>query len=155
MANICRSPMAEAVLHGMAQADGRLSLELDSAGTRVARPGVRPDSRAEAALLRRGYEVLKARSRQLVEEDFDSFDLLLAMDRPNLADMLGICPPHHRRKVGLFLAFAPESGLYEVPDPYFGSAQGFERVLDLCELGSRGLLESLGDRSALTTAMRS
>ena len=140
-ANVCRSPMAETVLRSMAAASGTFGLEVDSAGTRVSRPGVRPDPRAEAVLRERGYVVRKGRSRALTRGDFDGFDLLLAMDRTNLADMQAVAAPY-RHKLRLWMDFAQKPGS-DVPDPYFGNANGFARVLDLCEAGARGLLEHL------------
>jgi protein-tyrosine phosphatase len=147
MANVCRSPMAESVLRAVAAEHGRVWLEVESAGTRVTRTGLRPDPRAEEALLRRGYSASGSRSRALVPSDFDRFDLLLAMDRTNLADMLAIGPPIHHVKARLLLDCAPDHPVREVPDPYFGSAEGFEHVLDLCEAGARGLLRLLSEQS--------
>ena len=132
--------MAETVLRSMAAASGTLGLEVDSAGARVSRSVGRPDPRADAALRERGYVARKGRSRSLTPGDFDGFDLLLAMDRANLADMQGMAPPHQRHKLRLWMDFAQKPG-GDVPDPYFGNAHGFARVLDLCEAGARGLLE--------------
>jgi protein-tyrosine phosphatase len=143
MANVCRSPMAAAVIRGMAASQRGLALEIDSAGTRVARPALQPDPRADAALRRRGYTAAKGRSRALTAEDFDRYDLLLAMDSRNLQDMLAVAPAHHHAKAKLLLDFADGVATREVPDPYFGDAQGFERVLDLCEAGGRGVLRAL------------
>ncbi len=143
MGNICRSPMAEAVLHALAQQQGRLGeFDIDSAGTHGHyHAGEPPDPRAVAAAARRGYsQIAKQRARAIKPEDFEKFDLLVAMDRDNLGNLQRICPPEHLAKLHLLLAFAPELGLAEVPDPYYGNAAGFERVLDLCEVGVRGLL---------------
>jgi protein-tyrosine phosphatase len=140
-ANICRSPMAEGVARHMAQQAGFAdAFEFDSAGTRAVGLGGAPDPRVKAALERRGYALMRRRPRRLVEQDFERFDLMLAMDHDNLADMARDCPPAHAHKLRLFLDFAPGFEGQEVPDPYYGNAEGFDRVLDLCEAGMRGLL---------------
>ncbi len=149
MGNICRSPMAQAVAErAAAQADraglntaGRLVF--DSAGTHAHHIGERIDPRAAAALLARGYPPVKGRSRRIAEADFGKFDLILAMDRGNLESLQGVCPTPHLGKLRLFLDFAPDMRGKDVPDPYYGNAQGFERVLDLCELGANGLIRAL------------
>lgn len=134
--------MAQTVVQKLA-ADARLSqqLEIDSAGTHAQHLGERPDPRAAAALSRRGYEVKRGRSRRVAPQDFQHFDLLLAMDADNLTELMRLCPPEHAGKLRLFLAFADGLEDTEVPDPYYGHAQGFERVLDLCEAGARGLIK--------------
>ncbi len=72
--------------------------------------------------------------------------MVLAMDQSNMTALQRICLPEHAHKLRMFLEFAPETGLIEVPDPYFGAVQGFERVLDLCEAGARGLVHHLKGR---------
>lgn len=144
MGNICRSPMAQTIAQKLA-ADASLSrqLKFDSAGTHAARLGSRPDPRVEAALSRHGYEVGRTRSRRITPRDFLHFDLILAMDEGNLVDLQRLCPPEHSHKLRLFLDFAEELNETEVPDPYYGNAEGFERVLYLCEAGARGLIRHL------------
>jgi len=148
MGNICRSPMAVAVARHMAREADFLSngisdpLDFDSAGTHADHAGEPPDTRAVTALLKRGYEPANSRSRKVCAQDFARFDLILAMDRANLAELQRLCPPQHLGKLRLFLHFAPEVGLDEVPDPYFGNPAGFERVLDLCEAGVQGLIKA-------------
>ena len=141
MGNICRSPMAQTIVQKLA-ADARLSqpLEIDSAGTHARNLGERPDPRAAAALSRRGYQVGHGRSRRIAPQDFQHFDLILAMDTDNLNELKRLCPPEHVDKLRLFLAFADGLEDSEVPDPYYSNSQGFERVLDLCEAGARGLI---------------
>ena len=142
-ANICRSPMALAVARQMTQATGQsLAFELDSAGTHAQTPGGRPDARAKAVLEKRGYVMGKTRSRRVNPQDFERFDLILAMDSLNLAALNRQCPPEHTAKLQLLLSFAPGLDTVEVPDPYFGNLTGFERALDLCEAGVRGLLQT-------------
>ena len=149
MGNICRSPMARAVAERAVAQTGRERLSMtgrltfDSAGTHAHHIGERIDPRAAAALLARGYPPVKGRSRRIDDADFEKFDLILAMDRSNLASLQNICPAQHVSKLGLLLDFADGMRGADVPDPYYGNAQGFERVLDLCELGASGLIRAL------------
>jgi protein-tyrosine phosphatase len=146
-ANICRSPMAQVVTtHAAIQAGLGSGTQVDSAGTRASWLSARPDVRANAALTERGYRVGRLRSRRVATKDFTRFDLILAMDQSNLDDLRRICPPEHVHKLHLFLEFAPELGLREVPDPYYGGANGFEHVLDLCEAAARGLIRQIGSQ---------
>lgn len=142
MGNICRSPMAQIVAQKLA-ADAMLSqqLKFDSAGTHAHRLGAPPDRRAEVALIRHGYEMGRIRSRRITPQDFQHFDLILAMDASNLTDLRRLCPPEHSNKLRLLLDFAEGLNETEVPDPYYGNAQGFERVLELCEAGAMGLIK--------------
>jgi protein-tyrosine phosphatase len=139
-ANICRSPMAQAVLLKFADDAGlKRKLKVDSAGTHAGRISEKMDARAKNALSARGYAAGKDRSRKVTDKDFESYELVLAMDQSNLADLQQICPSHLTHKVQSFMAYAQQAA-NEVPDPYFGNAQGFERVLDLCEAGARGVI---------------
>jgi protein-tyrosine phosphatase len=141
LGNICRSPTAEAVLRGIASREApELALEIDSAGTAGYHSGDPPDPRSQAAAAARGYDLSRLRAREVKKEDFQRFDLLLAMDRANLAALLQRAPAHARERVQLFLDYAPQSGHQEMPDPYYGGPAGFEQVLDLAEQGARGLL---------------
>lgn len=145
LGNICRSPTAEGVVRDIA---GRefpgVPVEVDSAGTADYHVGEPPDRRSVAAARRRGYDISGLRARQVTAADFAKFDYVLAMDRANLAELERI-GARGRAHVGLFMAFAP-GGDTEVPDPYYGGAADFERVLDLCEAGARGLLGSFTPR---------
>lgn len=138
MGNICRSPMAQAVLQ-KAIADTRQTAQwsVDSAGTAAQRHGEKADPRTLAALKARGYTALAHRSRRVVPKDYESFDLILAMDRHNLAELQKNCPAEHVDKLHLFLEITnPSSGQHsamEVPDPYYGNKLGFEKVLDIIE----------------------
>lgn len=118
-------------------------IQIDSAGTRTGRISDPPDPRAKSALKDRGYTVGKTRSRKVTERDFDHYDLILAMDRANLSYLLHLCPANNAHKLKLFLEFTQPLNDSEVPDPYYGGVQGFERVLDLCEAGARGLIKHL------------
>lgn len=141
MGNICRSPMACAVTRHLATKMGRTAeIEIDSAGTHAYHVGQRMDARASQLLTQRQYPVGKGRSRQIKPEDFDHFDLILAMDLDNLDNLRRLCPPPQQHKLRLFLSFSPDLAVQEVPDPYYGNLAGFERVLSLCETGARALL---------------
>lgn len=141
MGNICRSPTAEGVFRHLAVAHGLAhGVIADSAGTHDYHLGEPPDPRSQAAALKRGYDLSTLRARQLRDADFAAFDYVLAMDRVNLAALERLRPRQSRARLQLFLEFAPRCGLSEVPDPYYGGAQGFETVLDLVEQAGRGLL---------------
>lgn len=145
-ANICRSPMAQIVVTRMAQQRGiSHGIRVDSAGTHASKGAPQPDSRARSALEKRGYKVKKGGSRKIELKDFERFDLILAMDRANLSALRALCPAEHQHKLKLFLEpmqLGPD--IDEVPDPYYGNAEGFERVLDLCETGADAWLSRLG-----------
>jgi protein-tyrosine phosphatase len=144
LGNICRSPTAEIVFRAVAQHDAPdLVLEIDSAGTAGYHVGELPDQRTRQAAARRGYDMSALRARVVEVEDFEHFDLILAMDRENLRALERRAPAQARDRLRLFLEFAPDAGVSEVPDPYYGGPNGFEDVLDLIEAASRGLIEHL------------
>ena len=118
-------------------------VQIDSAGTHDYHVGNPPDARAQAAAARRGYDLSKLRARQIAQGDFAAFDYLLAMDEHNRSLLLQQCPSEQRRKVRLLLEFAAGNVPKEVPDPYYGGAQGFEQVLDLVENAAQGLLQDI------------
>ena len=146
LGNICRSPTAEGVMRalvGQAGLDDRI--EVDSAGTGGWHRGEPPDERAADEARRRGLE-LTSRARQVHVGDFEYFDLLVAMDRANEADLLELAPgPEHAAKVHLLREFDPaaeqHSVALDVPDPYYGGPNGFGDVYDLIEAACGGLLE--------------
>jgi protein-tyrosine phosphatase len=144
LGNICRSPTAEGVLRALAAREyPELALQVDSAGTADYHVGEPPDRRAVAAARRRGYDLSGLRARQVQSEDFRRFDYVLAMDRANLSELESRRIDGTPARLALFMSFAPGGEYGEVPDPYYGGTEDFERVLDLCESASRGLLESL------------
>ncbi|MGH8289279.1 MAG: low molecular weight protein-tyrosine-phosphatase [Steroidobacteraceae bacterium] len=144
LGNICRSPTAEVVFRAVAAREAPdLVLEIDSAGTAGYHVGELPDRRTRQAAARRGYDLSELRARVVEPHDFEHFDLILAMDRENLRALERRAPASVRERLRLFLEFAPEAGISEVPDPYYGGPNGFEDVLDLIEAASRGLLEHL------------
>lgn len=144
MGNICRSPLASAVLQSAVQQRGLQDhVAVDSAGTHGGHQGELPDRRARELAAQRGYPAIQTdRARRVTDDDFAHFDLILAMDRDNLQRLQERCPPEHADKLHLFLAYAG-LGDAEVPDPYYGPPAGFEVVLDLCERGAEGLLQRL------------
>jgi protein-tyrosine phosphatase len=145
LGNICRSPTAEGVVRAIAAREfPALGLEVDSAGTADYHVGEPPDRRTIAAARRRGYELASLRARQVMTADFRTFDYVLAMDHANL-DELRRRAGGGSARVGLFMEFA-SGDEDEVPDPYYGGIEDFERVLDLCEAAARGLLTALSGR---------
>ena len=140
--NICRSPTAEAVFRARAAAAG-LEVEADSAGTGDWHVGAAPDARATAAAARRGLDLSTQTARQVRLNDFTRFDLLVAMDRGHARTLERRRPAGNGAKVRLFLDFAPELTIRDVPDPYFGGPDGFERVLDMIERASDRLVEAI------------
>jgi protein-tyrosine phosphatase len=145
MGNICRSPMASSVLQaevGLRGLGGVVSI--DSAGTYAGHKGEKADPRAVALAKARGYEqITRERARRVNEKDFQQFDLILAMDRDNLMNLQHQCPEASQHKLHLFLEYAGLGAGAEVPDPYYGNVEGFERVMQLCEAGARGVLDRL------------
>lgn len=147
MGNICRSPTAEAVfMHCVATAGMKDRIYCDSAGTHDYHIGNAPDARAMQAATRRGYDMSGLRARQVNLRDFEEFDYVLAMDRDNLRLLQQQCGTKHAHKLSLFMECAEGSVELEVPDPYYGGAQGFERVLDMVENAAQGLLRRIRDR---------
>jgi len=147
MGNICRSPTAEAVFRAKAEMKG-LKLDIDSAGTIAYHQGKSPDPRSVAAGERRGFSFKGITARQVTQEDFVRFDLILAADLQNLQDLQDRSPEHYRDKLKLMLSFLDESSvssslLNEVPDPYYGGGNGFELVLDLIEQSCDNLIDKL------------
>ena len=144
MGNICRSPTAEGVFRKLlSERVSDLLIEVDSAGTHAYHVGDAPDPRAQKAALRRGIDISHRRARKVALADFERFDWLIAMDRGNFELLRELCPEPYLERVKLFLEFAPSLEREDVPDPYYGGANGFEQVLDLAEEAARGLLDFL------------
>ena len=139
--NICRSPTAEGVFRALVATEGLAGhVATDSAGTHAYHVGEPPDGRSTAAALRRGIDLSDLRARKVRVSDYAEFDLVLAMDRGHADILRRQCPADLADRVKLFLDFAPDLGIKDVPDPYYGGGDGFERVLDMIEAGSAGLL---------------
>jgi len=144
LGNICRSPTAHGVFQAMVDEAGFTDrIQVSSAGTGGWHVGDPPHDDAVRHADRRGYDLSRLRARQVKPSDLADADLVLAMDRSNLENLRRMAAPADQAKVQLFLDFAPEQPLREVPDPYGGGAAGFERVLDLVEEAARGLLKHL------------
>lgn len=147
MGNICRSPMAEGVFkHLVSQSALAGRVISDSAGTHDYHVGEPPDSRAQRAVQRRGYDISNLRGRQVTRSDFGQFDYVLAMDEVNLRALKRLCPREHAHKLKLYMEFHTDPDVREVPDPYYGGNLGFERVLDRVEEAAQGLLRHLLQR---------
>jgi protein-tyrosine phosphatase len=145
MGNVCRSPTAEGVMRRLLEDEGLADrVEVESAGTGGWHAGEPPDERATLAARRRGI-TLSGAAQQVRPADFRRFDLLIAMDRANLRELLAIAPDEEAaEKVRLLREFDPaSSGDLDVPDPYYGGDRGFETVLDMVEAACRGLIDEL------------
>jgi protein-tyrosine phosphatase len=141
LGNICRSPAAENIMnHQIAQAGLTSVIECDSAGTSSYHVGSAPDHRMGESLKKRGYPVA-GKSRQFEVEDFEEFDLILAMDRDNYHGILRQDRQgNYEHKVKLMCNYAQNFKDKEVPDPYYGGQAGFDHVIDLLEDACRHLL---------------
>ncbi|HXA53946.1 MAG TPA: low molecular weight protein-tyrosine-phosphatase, partial [Solirubrobacteraceae bacterium] len=153
LGNICRSPTAEGVMRALVREAGmEATIALDSAGTGAWHVGESPDARATEAARRRGI-ALEGAARQVRPRDFEEFDLILAMDRANLRDLRRLAPDESaREKVRLLRewgrAGSQSDGDLDVPDPYHGGPEGFDRVLDLVQAACAALLRELGAEHA-------
>ncbi len=144
MGNICRSPTAHGVFVKMLEDQSLESfVQVDSAGTHAYHIGKGADERSQLAASRRGIDLSTLRARQVKPADFHEFDYVLAMDDDNLQHLEMICPAEQRKKLQLFMTYAPQMKKREVPDPYYGGSSGFEQVLDLVEAAAEGLLQDI------------
>ena len=149
MGNICRSPTAEGVFRSAAERAGLIDrLDIDSAGTHDYHIGAPPDRRAMIAARRRGYDIAELRARRVDVRDFARFQHIYAMDSANLALLTELRPSGFAGHLGLLLDLVPELRLRDMPDPYYGGPEGFERVLDLVECASDALIERLASTRA-------
>jgi len=147
MGNICRSPTAEGVFRSIVEnSDFKGKIHTDSAGTHAYHVGEPPDRRAQATAITRGIDISDLRARSVSHDDFERFDYVIAMDKDNFSILLNQCPEQHKAKVYLFLNFTQDFNELEVPDPYYGGQHGFERVFDMVEAASNGLLEDIHSR---------
>ncbi len=142
--NICRSPTAEgAFRRAVMQAGMDAHIEIDSAGTHGYHIGESPDPRSIAAAAKRAIDIAGLKARRVREADFETFDLILAMDHGHLSHLRAMRREGHKAEVRLFLDYHGGERHRDVPDPYYGQAKDFELVLDLVEEASRGLLSAL------------
>ena len=145
--NICRSPTAEGVfMKKVADAGLAERILIDSAGTHGYHVGEPPDPRTQVVARARGYDLSGLRARRFEPEDFDRFDLVLAMDHVNRAFLSRLCAPSAEPKLKLMMDYARGYTAHEVPDPYDGGQEDFDRVLDLLEDATEGLLETILSR---------
>ncbi|HEY8609316.1 MAG TPA: low molecular weight protein-tyrosine-phosphatase [Noviherbaspirillum sp.] len=150
MGNICRSPTAEAVMRKYLVDAGLANrVIVDSAGTHDYHVGCPPDPRAQAAARKRGYDLSALRARQVTPADFEAFDLVLGMDFNNLDLLQRMCPPQHRGKLGLLMAYAQRHNATVVHDPYYRGSKDFDTVLSYIEDGCKGLMQSMVAHGAL------
>lgn len=149
LGNICRSPTAHGVFQQLVRERNLAQrIRIDSAGTGDWHIGRAPDPRTCAAAATRGYDLSALRARQVGAGDFQRFDYILAMDEQNLRDLARLRPPASRAELALFLSYG-DQGAREVPDPYYGEGEGFERVLDLVENAAAHFLNALIERHRL------
>lgn len=147
MGNICRSPTAQGVFTKLVMDEGLSHLiEIDSAGTHAYHIGEPPDPRARQTAQRRGIDLSRQRARRAIAEDFEAFDYVLAMDEANHRALSELCPPGFETRLSLFMDYAPHREQREVPDPYYGGTNGFERVFDMVEEAARGLLAAIREK---------
>jgi protein-tyrosine phosphatase len=141
---MCRSPSAEGDFrHVLARRAPALAVEIDSAGTHDYHVGEAPDARALAAARRRGIDISGLRARSVVDDDFERFDLILAMDDDNVRELKRRARRDLHERIRLIMEYAPQAARRAVPDPYYGGEQGFEEVLDLLEEAAEGLIDAL------------
>ena len=144
MGNICRSPTAEAVFKRQLERSGIAhAVYCDSAGTHDYHAGDAPDNRAQEAARQRGYELANLRARHVTYEDLMEFDYVLAMDDKVRQQLKRNCLSNHHHKLQLFMDYSEKYAESDVPDPYYGGAQGFETVLDMIEDGVQGFIAHL------------
>ncbi len=142
--NICRSPTAEGVFRAFVERAGLADrIAVDSAGTHGYHVGEPPDARAIAHAKRRGYDLSALRARRVAPADFERFDLILACDRGHHGLLRRLADKAQHGRIAMFLDYAPELGIEEIPDPYYGDPRDFEHVLDIVEQASQGLLTAL------------
>lgn len=147
MGNICRSPTAHGVFEQLvtnAKLNNRI--EVESAGTHSYHIGEKPDPRSMQVASQHGYDLSYIRSRKVKQSDFEDYDYVIAMDKNNLENLSHDCPDEMQHKLHLFLEISDQAenlGNSEVPDPYYGGANGFQYVLDIVEQGSKNLLNKI------------
>lgn len=152
MGNICRSPTAEGVFREKLRAAGLEDvIQIDSAGTHDYHIGKPPDSRAQAEAIARGLDISDLRARPVDRFDFEAFSHILAMDQANLEWLKAQAPQSALPRLEPFLKYRHSQGQEErwVPDPYFGSGDGFARVFDLIDEAAEGLLAALREQYRL------
>jgi len=147
MGNICRSPTAHGVMQALIESRGLTGqIQIDSAGTHAYHVGEKSDPRSRALAQQKGVDMSYIRARKISINDYDEFDYILAMDEDNLELINYYAPEGYSARVDLFLSFAHQQGsvvVTEVPDPYYGGDDGFEKVFQLVQLGCEALLKEI------------
>lgn len=146
--NVCRSPMAEGLLLHYLHEMGLDDIDVASCGTTVSQPGRRADPRAQKVAAKSGIDLSRNRAQRFSEREFDRCDMIIAMDQHNLRTLLRACPTASRHKVSLLLDYHPDGDLTQVPDPYFGSAEGFQDVFEIIDAAVYGLVGRISARCA-------
>ncbi len=150
MGNICRSPTAEGVFNHLVRTHGLEDvIRVDSAGTHAYHVREKPDPRACASALEKGYDISFAKARKVKVEDFDNFSYMLPMDNANLSFLQVKSPLFHRDKIELFLNYHPDKVGEEVPDPYYRDSDLFDGVFNMIEVGCWNLLKVMRKRHHL------
>ena len=146
--NICRSPMAEGLLrHYLQESEMRNRVEVSSVGTKASLPGCRPDQRAQKIAAARGIDISGIRARRVTARNLQRSDFIFVMDSANMRDLLQLCPVEQQDKISYLLSHHVGQPLLEVPDPYFGSADGFARVFQIIDDAMADLLSYIRSRS--------
>ena len=144
LGNICRSPTAHGVFEQLLRDSGLSnSVTVDSCGTGDWHLDHAPDKRAQLTAKQHGFNLSHLRSRLICQADFCRFEYILVMDKNNLRDVLALCPEQYKYKCQLFLDFAKELGIQEVPDPYYGGDDGFEKVINMIKVASQNLIQEI------------
>lgn len=144
MGNICRSPLAHGLFEELVKREGLSDrIRVDSAGTHAYHVGEPPDPRSQQTAQRHGIDLSTQRARRVALHDFEKFDFILAMDRDNYRILINSAPAEHQHKIRLFLEFAPQRSEEEVPDPYYGGPDGFDRVYEMVEAAASGLMADI------------
>lgn len=144
LGNICRSPTAHGVFRKLVLDAGlEKVIEIDSAGTAAFHVGKGPDTRSTLVAKSRGIEMADLRARQVDLGDFYQYDYVLAMDEANFSNLKEMALPEHYDRIQLFLEYTNDFSEIEVPDPYYGGANGFDHVFNLVESASKGLLDHI------------
>jgi len=138
LGNICRSPLAEGIFRSMAQSTGLDELRIDSAGTGSWHEGNPPDPRSIAVAAENGVDIKGQRARTIRPADFERFDLIVAMDRSNVRNLLAAAPPSGHHRIHHFMTLALNRPV-DIPDPYTGGTDGFETVYRMLQEASEAL----------------
>jgi len=147
MGNICRSPSAEGFFTRQLQDSAYRDLvSTDSAGTHSYHIGHPPDPRAVETAANFDVQIGHLRARKVKASDFDEYDLLIAMDRANLSNLMALQPADSAAEIKLMMSFHPQGQPAEVPDPYYGGMDGFTYMCELLEQATSGLLKEIESR---------